>query len=130
MKAEAALWGACSEWERLAKAASLAIESRNWPLVDECHRVISNIQSEIQELHGRACSEWIRQGIDPKVAARRFQPIVLGLIRQVESNISLLKRVRARVDGEFRQGQEAGRNLRRLQQSYAAVHHTAWSTLS
>jgi uncharacterized protein HemX len=54
----------------------------------------------------------------------------LELIKLVESNKSMINSVQERVTLEYQQQQQAGRNLKRLQKSYATVHRQTWSSLS
>jgi hypothetical protein len=130
MKAERALLDAYAEWRRLADAAKQAILSRNWPFVLECQKVIGQLQPRITELTRQAKSEWQRSGIDPVAAGKKLHCTVLELINLVESNKALINSAQERVKSENQQRQQAVQNLKRLQQSYAAVHRTAWSSFS
>jgi hypothetical protein len=130
MKAQRALLDAYAEWRRLAEAAKQAIRSRNWPFVLECQEVIRQLQPRISQLTVQAKSEWQRTGTDPVAAGEKLHSAVLELIKLVESNKALINSVQARVESEHKQRQQSVQNLKRLQQSYAAGHCTAWSSFS
>lgn len=130
MTAEGALLDAYAEWRRLAGAVNHAIRSRNWPFVLECHRVIEQLQPRITQLTGQAAGEWRQPGRACPAGNEKIRLAVLELIKLVESNKSLLNSVRERVSSEHQQQQRAGRNLKRLQNSYAAVHRPAWFSFS
>ncbi len=130
MKAESALLDAYAEWRRLAEAAKKAIYSGNWPFVLECQKVIEQLQPKITELALQARSEWQRSGIDPVAAGKKLHFTVSELINLVESNKALIDSAQERVKSENQQRQHAVQNLKRLQQSYAAVHRSVWSSFS
>lgn len=130
MKAENALLDAYAEWRRLAEAATQAIRSRNWPFVLECQKVIRQLQPRINQLTLQAKSEWQRAGKDPVAAGKKVHATILELINLVESNKALISSVKSSAKLEQQQRQQAVQNLKRLQQSYAAVHRTAWSSFS
>jgi hypothetical protein len=130
MTAESALLEAYAEWRRLAGAANQAIGSRNWPFVLECHRVIEQLQPRIAQLTCQASGEWRHPGKACPTGNEKIRIAVLELIKLVESNNSLLNSVRKRVSSNYQQQQQAGRNLKRLQNSYAAVHRPAWFSFS
>ena len=129
-KAESALLDAYTEWHRLAVAAKLAIRSRNWPFVLECQGVIEKLQPRITQLTREAAREWSRSGTGYPAGKKKIQVAVLELIKLVESNKSMLNSVRERAQSEYQQRQQAGRNLKRIQQSYAAVYRPASSSFS
>jgi hypothetical protein len=130
MKAENALLETYAEWRRLAEAAKQAIRSGNWPFVLECQKVIEQLQPQITELARQVKSEWQRSGIDPLAAGKKLHSAVLELINLVESNKALINSAQERVKSENQQRQHAVQNLKRLQQSYAAVHRTGCSWFS
>jgi hypothetical protein len=130
MRAESALLDAYTEWRRLAAAAGYAIRSRNWSFVQECYGVIERLQPQITQLTLEATSEWHRSGISCPEGREKIRLAVLELIKLVESNKSMINSVRERVTSDYQERQQAGRNLKRLQKSYAMVQRQTWSTLS
>ena len=96
----------------------------------ECHQVIEQLQPKITQLTRQAKSERQQAGTDPVAAGKRLHATVLELINLVESNKALIRSVQQRVKLENQQRQHAVQNLKRLQQSYAAAHWTAWSSFS
>lgn len=130
MTAESALLDAYAEWRRLVAAAGYAIRSRNWEFVKECHGVIEELQPRITELTREASSEWQHSGMSYSAGREKVRLAVLELIKLVESNKSMINSVRESVTPEYQQRQQAGRNLKRLQKSYAAVHRQTWSSFS
>jgi hypothetical protein len=130
MMAESALLDAYTEWRRLVAAASYAIRSRNWAFVQECHGVIERLQPRITQLTHEAASEWRQSEMDCPAGQEKIRLAVLELIELVEANKSMINSVRERGTLEYQQRQQAGRNLKRLQKSYATVHRQTWSSLS
>ena len=130
MTAESALLDAYTEWRRLAAAACYAIRSRNWGFVQECHGIIERLQPRIAELTREAASEWRHAGMSCPAGREQIRLAVLELIKLVECNKSMINSVQERVTPEYQQQQQAGRNLKRLQKSYATVHRQTWSSLS
>jgi Rad3-related DNA helicase len=130
MKAESALLDAYTEWRRLAAAASYAIRSRNWAFVQECHGVIEQLQPRITQLTREAAGEWHQSGMDCPDGREKIRLAVLELNKLVESNKSMINSVRERISSEYQERQQAGRNLKRLQKSYAMVHRQTWSSFS
>ena len=130
MTAESALLDAYTEWRRLAAAAGYAIRSRNWPFVQECHGVIEQLQPRITQLTREAASEWRQSGMDCADGREKIRLAVLELINLVECNKSMINSVREDVSSEYQEQQQAGRNLKRLQKSYATVQRQTWSTFS
>jgi len=96
----------------------------------ECHKVIEQLQPKITELSRQAKSEWQRSGTNPAPAGKILHSTVLELINLVESNKALIHSTQERAKSENQLRRHAVQNLKRLQQSYAAVHQTAWSSFS
>lgn len=130
MMADEALLEACAEWRRLAQAVNTAIQSRRWDFVVECQALIHRLQPQITRLSRQARDERASSAKADGAGGEKLESIVLELIKLVESNKSLLNSAQERVTAEHEQRQQASRNLKRLQQSYAAMHQPAWSSLS
>jgi hypothetical protein len=130
MTAESALLDAYTEWRRLVAAAGYAIHSRNWAFVQECHGVIEQLQPQITQLTREVSREWRQSGMDCPAGREKIRLAVLELIKLIECNKSMINSVRERVTSEYQQRQQAGRNLKRLQKSYAMVDRQTWSSVS
>ncbi len=130
MRAENALLEAYAEWHRLAAASRHAIQARNWSFVLECQDVILKLQLRIAQLSREAITEWQNPRVEPLVGRKKIRAMVLELINLVESNNSLIKSVRERARLQYQERQQASQKLKRLQQSYAVVQPTAWSSFS
>jgi hypothetical protein len=130
MSAERALLNAYSEWHRLAEAEGKAIRQRNWNLLLECQRVLKNLQPLIIQLRLAARSEWKNQGTDCAAKGKNIRDLVSQLIELGQRNKMLLQTARQTAQVKREQLELAGRNLKRLQLSYAFACPPAWTSFS
>jgi hypothetical protein len=129
MSAEGDLFEAYSEWHRLAKAGNKAIHKRDWGFVLECQSVTRKIQPSIARLTRQARGEWSRKA-DAAAKEKRLGAIIAELMKQLESNKNLLRTARSTALCKRDMLEQAGRNLKRLQSSYAAARPSAWTSFS
>lgn len=129
MSAERALFDAYSEWHRLAKAGNKAIHKRDWDFLLECQTVTRKIRPSIARLTREARDEW-KQKTDAVVKERRLNAAILELMKQLESNKNLLRTARSMALCKRDMLEQAGRNLKRLQNSYAGARPPAWTSFS
>jgi hypothetical protein len=130
MSAEKALLDAYGEWRRLARAVNKAIRLRNWTILTECQDVIQKLQPRITQLTREARNEWLQSKVDLAAGEKKIHQAVLELIVLVKSNKSMLQAARETARSQRQQMEQASQNLKRLQQSYAAVRPAAWTSFS
>ena len=130
MSAEQALFDAYREWRRLAKAESKAISLKDWNLLAECQNLLQNIQPVITRLTQEAHDEWEKSGADLEAKKAKLRETVAGLIGLARENQLSLRVARELVLAKGRQLAEAGRNLKRLQHSYAPARSSGWVSFS
>jgi signal transduction protein with GAF and PtsI domain len=134
MSAERALFDAYREWRRLARAGQKAIGRRDWNLLLECQTIVQKIQPAITGLRRQVRDEWQQSKVDCSLKQKELQALVLELKDLLESNRKLLLAVRAGAWAEAlsrrQKLEQTGRNLKRLQNSYASAYPPAWSSFS
>jgi hypothetical protein len=130
MSAEQALFDAYREWRRLAKAESKAISLKDWNLLAECQNLLQNIQPVITRLTQEAHDEWEKSGADLEAKKAKLRETVAGLIGLARENQLSLRVARELMLAKGRQLAEAGRNLKRLQHSYAPARPSGWMSFS
>lgn len=130
MSAEEALFSCYREWRRLAVAVGKAIRVRNWNFLQECQQVIQKLQPEITRLTRETRSEWQQSGADLTGKEENLKAVISELIELGQRNRSLLQAARRAAQPEGERLEQAGQNLRRLQQSYTVAHPAAWTSFS
>jgi uncharacterized protein YoxC len=130
MSAEEALLGCYREWRRLAVAVGKAIRVRNWNFLQECQQVIQKLQPEITRLTRETRSEWQQSGADLASKEENLKAVISELIELGQRNRSLLQAARRAAQPEGERLEQAGQNLRRLQQSYMVARPAAWTSFS
>ena len=128
MSAEQALFDAYREWRRLAKAAQRAISKRDWTFLFECQRTIQGIQPIISNLTREARDEWRRQEAAGHHSEARLRAVISELAGVLESNQKLLEAYWAKALSKREKLEQAGRNLKRLQNSYVLARSSAWAS--
>jgi len=118
MNVERDLLDAYREWRRIAIAEGRAIQMRDWRLVLDCQEFIKNLQPKIAALTVEASEEWNNNRRPPPHAVIRS--LVLELIAINRRNQELLETIRSRASNHLDQLAQTGRNLKRLQRSYAS----------
>jgi hypothetical protein len=130
MSAEHALFNAYAEWRRLARAAHRAICKRDWTFLLECQRVIRGIQPNITKLTLEARNEWKQPKVDGAIKEEKLRAVISELKGLLGSNQKLLEACRNRALSEREKLEQAGRNLKRLQNSYVSARSSAWASFS
>jgi hypothetical protein len=130
MSAEKALFDAYREWNRLAKAENRAICQRDWDLLGECQQLLKNLQPLITRLTGEANDEWEKSGADCESKRTKLRKVVAGLIELARKNQMLLNSARESALAKGRQLEAAGRNLKRVQNSYVSAQPAGWVSFS
>jgi hypothetical protein len=130
MSAEQALMGAYSEWHRLAGAEGRAIRLRDWNLLLECQQALKKFQPLITRLTYEARDEWKQKGLDFVAKENAVRAVVLKLIESGQRNKRLLQNARQAAQARREELEQAGRNLKRLQLSYASARTSAWTSFS
>jgi len=111
-------------------AVGRAIRLRNWNFLRECQEVIQNLQPQITRLTQEARAEWRQSGTNLATKERELNAIISELIELGRRNRSLLQAARQAVQPERERLEQAGQNLRRLQQSYTVARPAAWTSFS
>ena len=130
MSAERALLNAYSEWHRLAEAEGKAIRQRNWNLLLECQQALKEYQPLITRLTREARNEWKPPGADSAAKEKMVRAVILDLIELGQRNKMLLQAAHEAARMKCEQLEEARRNLKRLQLSYAFARPPAWTSFS
>jgi hypothetical protein len=130
MSAEQALFDAYREWLRLARATHRAIGKRDWTFLLECQRVIQEMQPAVSRLTEAARKEWKQQKVDGEAKEKKLRRVILELVEMVDSNHELLQTCRTEALFQRQKLEQAGRNLKRLQNSYALSRSSAWTSFS
>lgn len=130
MSAERALFDAYREWRRLTRAGHRAISKRDWAFLWECQSIVRKIQSDMAGLYQQARDEWRRSNVDCAMKEKELHAIVLELKDLVESNKKLLQTVRAAALSRREKLEQAGWNLKRLQNSYSSMCPPVWTSFS
>jgi replicative DNA helicase len=118
MNAESELFRAYREWQRLARAETKAIQTRNWKLLSECHSAIRDFQVLIADLTQKVRSEWRRSGCDLQEKEGRLHVFVNALLELTRGNRELLRATLAVARTRLADLTETGNNLKRLRRSY------------
>lgn len=130
MSAERALFDAYREWRRLAWAGRKAIGKRDWGFLLECQSLVRQIQPSIAGLRQQAQDEWRRTKADGAAKEKELRAMVLELKDLLESNKKLLQAARLTSLARRQKLEQAGRNLKRLRNSYACARPPAWTSFS
>jgi hypothetical protein len=130
MSAERALFDAYREWRRLAWAGHRAISKRDWKFLLECQYLVQSIQPSITNLYQQVREEWRQSNVDCAAKQKELRAIVFELKDLLESNQKMLRAARETALAKRQQIEQAGRNLKRLQNSYVATPAPAWTSFS
>ena len=130
MNAEAELLHAYREWRRLAEAEGQAIEMRDWTLLADCQKAIEDFQKLVGALNTEARHEWERTGQDCDKKEAILRVFRHELVAITQRNQRLLQAAQAEAQNKLNDLNEAGRNLKLLQRSYAYGADSAWSFVS
>ena len=130
MSAESALFDAYREWRRLAQACTRAIRLHNWAFLNDSHQVIEKLQPVITRLTAEARQEWVQSPAELPEKEEKLRLTVFELIELGKSNRALLQTALQTARFEHEELEQAGQNLKRVQQSYAIARPPAWSSFS
>lgn len=130
MNAEQTLFDAYREWYRLAKAGNKAIGRRDWDFLLECQNITRSIQASIATLTQDVRNQWKQEKALSAAKDKKLREMISELMKVLESNQKLLRAVRVTASAEREKLLHAGRNLRRIQNSYAGASSSAWMSFS
>jgi hypothetical protein len=130
MTSEHEFLGDCQEWRRLAKAEGEAIRTRNWILVTDCQKALTQLQTQMSHHIQGAREEWKQSGPGGAEKERVVRALVMELIEIESRNKTLLSSLQDDTRSRINQLDQASRNLRRVQSSYAHTRPEAWTSLS
>lgn len=130
MSAEQSLFDAYREWRRLAKACQKAICQRNWAFLSECQNAIKKLQLFIATVTQQVRDEWKRSQVDRTATEIELRAMILDLMALLESNKKSLQAAREAALSKREELEMAGRNLKRIQNSYGPAQQPVWMFLS
>ena len=130
MSAEQAFFDACREWRRITVAAGRAIHRRNWNFLHECQGFTQKLRPQVTRLAREARAEWKQSGADLAKKEKQIRVVVVELKELGERNVAWLQAARQAAQAERERLEQAGQNLKRVQQSYASTRPAAWTSLS
>jgi hypothetical protein len=130
MSAEQALFDAYQEWRRLMIAAGRAIHRRNWDLLRECQQFTRKLQPLVSRLTHEAREEWVQSDADLSAKEGEIRAAVSELIELANRNRAMLQAARQAAQSERERLEQAGQNLRLLQQSYVFARPAGWTSFS
>jgi len=130
MTSNQALLDACREWHRLARAANTAICRRDWKFLLECQCRTKKIHRFVSNLAQNRPHEQRRPEGEVSAGQKQLHTVVRELAALLESNKKLLQAARAAALLEREKLAQSGRNLKRLQNSYASGAPPAWTSFS
>ncbi len=130
MNADTQLQDAYQEWRRVAEAEGEAIRTSNWSLVHDCQTALQRLQPRIIRCTEEAQQEWTRLGVDRSTKEKDLRSVVTGLIELEWRNNAMLNVLYQTAKSEMNELEQAGKNLRRVQRSYAPARPAVWTSFS
>ncbi len=130
MNVEPALRDVYREWRRLMIASCRAIQRRDWELFGECQQLMQKLRPEASRLTRETRVEWKRSGADLTIKEGEINAILSELMELAHRNQTLLRATRQAAQIERNRLEQAGQNLRLLQQSYAFARPAGWTSFS
>ena len=128
--ADAALLEAYQDWGRLAELEGEAINARDWTLVKNCQKRLSELQPRIIRLTNHAREEWKRTGENIPEKEANLRKIISGLIEVELQNSSSLSVAKEGVRAKMDQLDLVRQNLKRVQRSYSPMRPAIFSSFS
>lgn len=119
MSAEKALFNAYHRWRRLAEAEGEAIRRRDWKFLSDCQQALQSLQPVITDLTKQTREQWKQLGLDCTQKENALRSVVLELMKIGRRNSALLQSLLEATRTKLHQLGQAGRNLKRLRNSYA-----------
>jgi len=130
MNAETALVEAYQEWRRLAETEGDAVRTANWGLLAASQRALGHLRDRITTLTADTRREWAQFGSDVSAKEKNFRAIISELLQLERQNSTLLAGMQKNVKSHIDKLDQTGRNLRRIQRSYAPARQAAWTSFS
>jgi hypothetical protein len=130
MTADAALREAYQDWRRLAELEGEAIRSKDWTLMWDCQKRLTDLQPRIVRLTSDARKEWRQAGVDIAQKEKNIRQIISGLIELEMQNSSSLTAAKEMASAKLAQMEQARQNLKRVHRSYSTPHPAVWNSLS
>ncbi len=130
MSAQANLLELYRDWRRWTEAESEAIQAGDWRKVKFCQSAKSELQPQILRGTQDAQMECARSGSDRGAMEKTVRSIVNELIYLETRNGEFLAEQRAGTEAEMEEMGRSGRNLSRIQKSYAPGGPAAWESYS
>jgi hypothetical protein len=124
------LQNAYREWRRLAEAEGEAIRAGAWGFVRDCQEALRRLQSRLNPLVETARLRWDQLGPDGAPGREALRGVVAQLIDLERRNQARLQLHRRMLSDRRERLDQASRNLRQVQKSYARALPPKWSSLS
>lgn len=110
----------CAEWRRLALAEGEGIRAGDWTLVAECQSALRRLQTSLGPRLERARGRWAEPEVQREKNEIELRATLASLQEIERQNLRCLAARRRRLSEQVGQSLQSSRNLRRLQESYAA----------
>jgi hypothetical protein len=118
MSAEGELLRAYHQWRRLVLTETKAIQTRNWPLLSDCHLAIRDYQTLVTTLTQETRAEWRKAGGEVAAREQNLRSLVAELVELTRQNHELLQALTAAARKRLDQIGTAGHHLRQIRRSY------------
>jgi len=118
MSAEGELLRAYHQWRRLVFTETKAIQTRNWPLLSDCHLAIRDYQTLVTTLTQETRAEWRKAGGEVAAREQNLRSLVAELVELTRQNHELLQALTAAARKRLDQIGTAGHHLRQIRRSY------------
>jgi len=122
MTADATLFEAYKDWQKLAEQEGEAIRARDWPRVSDCQNRLAALQSRIIRLTSLARQEWQQMHLDRAAKEGELRKTISGLIELEKQNSESLAAVKGAAREKLDELDVARQNLKRVQRSYSAAY--------
>jgi len=109
------------QWQSLTEDEGEAIETGDWPSVEQYQNAKARLQPRIVELSQR---------LGTATHERKFRGIIEELMQLERRNSAALKRRRQAAEEQKREMDRASRHLRQLHKSYIPPARTHWQSYS
>jgi hypothetical protein len=130
ISAESLLFAAYEDWRRVAELEGTAIRTRDWTLVTDCQKQLSELQQRILRLTHQAREEWRRAGVDRAEKENILRKIILDLIDLGTRNNFSVAAAKQGARQQVEQLNSARQNLRRVRRSYSPLRPAVWNSFS
>jgi hypothetical protein len=130
ISADSLLFAAYEDWRRLAELEGTAIRTRDWSLVTDCQKQLSELQQRILRLTHQAREEWQRAGVDRAEKENTLRKIILDLIELGTRNNFSLATAKQAARQQVEQLDSVRQNLKRVRRSYSPLRPAVWNSFS